>query len=96
MDELHKTRRILEAECKIRQAEDAKLQHLAVVSWLSAADSASDHEDSLAVQEKDPDSGRWLLEQHLIKDWVNLHRSSEPVLWINGKPGAGMGNQYFQ
>ncbi|KAF2815322.1 uncharacterized protein BDZ99DRAFT_516056 [Mytilinidion resinicola] len=89
MEELHETRRVLDDECKRRQDEDGKHRQLAVVSWLSAADSASDHEDAFAVHEDEPDSGSWLFQHDSTKDWIDPYSSSEPLLWINGKPGAG-------
>jgi len=89
MKELHEARSVLDDECKRRQEEDANRRQLAVVSWLSAADSASDHEHALAVHENEPRSGQWLFQQNAVKDWMDSGLSSEPLLWINGKPGAG-------
>lgn len=89
INELQQTRRIFEAECQRSQDEEAKKRQRAVIAWLSAADSATDHEDALAVQGNDPESGRWLFQQNSIKSWVDLHSLAEPLLWIKGKPGAG-------
>ncbi|KAF2492844.1 ankyrin [Lophium mytilinum] len=89
MEELHETRRVLDDECKRRQDEDSKRRQLAVISWLSAADSASDHEDAFAVHEDEPNSGLWLFQHNSVKDWIDPYSLSEPLLWINGNPGAG-------
>jgi hypothetical protein len=95
MNELHSTRKILDEECERRQAEDFSRQQLAVASWLNGADSASDHEDALVVYENDPESGRWLFQQSLIKNWIKSVPSRESLLWIHGKPGAGMVLHHF-
>lgn len=90
MQELRETRRVLEAECQKRQEQESTNRRLAVNAWLSPVDSVSDHDDALAVQQGDSDSGRWLLQQDLVREWSNPNSRSEPLLWINGKPGAGM------
>ena len=89
MQELHEARRASDVECESRKAEDEFRRQHAVVAWLSAADSANDHEDALSVHENGPESGAWLFQQDIIKDWIDECSVSEPRLWINGKPGAG-------
>lgn len=89
MKELHEARSVLDDECKRRQEEDANRRQLAVVSWLAAAGGVGGHEYALAVHENEPRSGQWLFQQDTIKDWMDACLSSEPLLWINGKPGAG-------
>ncbi|ORY19419.1 hypothetical protein BCR34DRAFT_128195 [Clohesyomyces aquaticus] len=89
MTELYEIRRMLEEECTKRQEEEAKSRHLAVINWLCAADSVSDHEEAISVQENNADSGIWFFEQETIRDWIDQSPSAEPVLWINGRPGAG-------
>jgi len=89
MKELHEARSVLNDDCERRKEEDFNRRQLAVVSWLSAADSASDHEHALSVHESEPHSGQWLFQQGEIKDWMDPSSASEPFLWINGKPGAG-------
>ncbi|KAF2686439.1 ankyrin [Lentithecium fluviatile CBS 122367] len=88
MAELHETRRLLEEENRRKLDEDTKLRQLAVTNWLRAADSTSDHQDALSVQENNSDSGLWLFKQNTIRDWVDQNPSTEPLLWINGRPGA--------
>ena len=90
---------------QIQEARDARLQlqtslasfereqnlakTITVVNWLSAADAALDHEDFAAKRHYVPDSGRWILEEQKIKDWLDPMESSVPIFWINGIPGAG-------
>lgn len=89
MKELHEARQTLEDECKNRRDEASKHRRLAVVSWLSPADSLSDHEDIFEIHQRDPENGLWLFQQPLVRDWVDPSSLSAPLLWINGKPGAG-------
>jgi hypothetical protein len=70
-----------------REANLAKT--LAVVSWLSAADAALNQEDFAAERQVVPGSGRWILEEPKIKDWLDPADSSVPIFWLNGIPGAG-------
>lgn len=93
IEELQKMRRALEDEFTRSQEEEVKKRQRTVVTWLSAADSTSDHDDSLAAQESLTDSGKWLLKQDLIRDWIVISPVVEPWLWISGKPGAGMMRQ---
>jgi len=59
-------------------------------SWLSAASSDVDQENAAKVREDYPNTGRWLLKQDLVRSWCDPRSSSIPLLWLNGKPGAGM------
>ncbi|CAO2653801.1 Nn.00g032120.m01.CDS01 [Neocucurbitaria sp. VM-36] len=89
MKEVHDGRRVLDAECRRRKDEEERYRQHAVISWLSAADSTSDHEEALAIHEEQPESGRWFFQQDVVKNWVNSCLSSDSILWVNGKPGAG-------
>jgi hypothetical protein len=70
-----------------REANLAKT--LAVVNWLSAADAGLDQEDFAAKRQVVPDSGRWILEESKVKNWLEPADSSLPIFWLNGIPGAG-------
>ena len=60
-----------------REANLAKT--LAVVSWLSAADAALNQEDFAAERQVVPGSGRWILEEPKVKDWLDPADSSVPI-----------------
>ncbi|OJD34180.1 zinc finger protein [Diplodia corticola] len=87
--ELREMRRSLEAQWQQTQNEEAERRKRAVTRWLSVEDITIDHDDALAVLEKNPQSGSWLFQQDLIRDWLDPQSFAEPLLWINGKPGAG-------
>ena len=52
---------------------------LAVVSWLSAADAALNQEDFATQRQVVPRSGRWILEEQKVKDWLDPADSSVPI-----------------
>jgi hypothetical protein len=70
-----------------REANLAKT--LAVVNWLAPADAALDQEDFAGKRQVVSGSGRWILEEPKIKDWLDPKDSSVPIFWLNGIPGAG-------
>jgi ankyrin repeat protein len=89
MEELYETRRAVDEDCKRQREKDENRRRDAAFSWLSAADSATDHEDALVIHEEGVASGEWLFRQDTIKDWMDPHSLPEPILWITGRPGAG-------
>jgi hypothetical protein len=62
---------------------------LAVVNWLSAADSSLDQEAFAATRNNIPDTGCWILRDPKVKDWLDPAECSVPVFWLHGIPGAG-------
>ncbi len=72
----------------IEQSQRQK-KHLDVVTWLSAVNPILDHEAAISVRQSHPSSGRWLLQDSKMKAWLDHSRSSVPLLWMNGIPGAG-------
>ena len=71
------------------ELEQNRIKTLAVVNWLSAADAHDDQDAFAAIRHDIPDTGRWILEESKIKDWLDPSQSSVPIIWLNGKPGAG-------
>jgi hypothetical protein len=80
------------AEAHVRALQEAELKNMQVVlrSWLSAASSDMDQENAAKVRGDYPNTGRWLLTKDLVRSWCEPNSSSIPLLWLNGKPGAGM------
>lgn len=64
-------------------------KRLAVVSWLSAADSDLDQEASVAERLEHPGTGRWIFDKPEMKAWCDPDSTLVPALWLNGIPGAG-------
>jgi hypothetical protein len=73
----------------ILEEAERKNRYLAVVNWLSATDAILDQEASKAMRSEDPSAGRWVFEESRMKAWMDPANSVVPLLWMNGKPGAG-------
>jgi hypothetical protein len=75
------------------QAESDRM-YLEVLNWFSAAQStAQDHEQFHNTWSQYPGSGKWILEDERVQDWMGLDIPISSLLWINGIPGAGL--QHF-
>lgn len=78
-------------EVEFRKIEQQAEQNrkLAVASWLSPANAESDHNSAASARHENPTSCQWVLEQNPIKRWLDPKYPLQPVLWVNGQPGAG-------
>ena len=58
------------------------------VAWIGASEG---QEDILAKLSKACDSshGHWILKEPIAVSWLGQDARDEPVIWLNGKPGAG-------
>jgi len=65
------------------------MKRIAVINWLSAADADADQVAFSAARQDIPDTGRWILDHLHIKTWLDRTQSTIPIVWLNGKPGAG-------
>ena len=74
-------------EAVLREQNLAKM--IAVVNWLSAADAALDQESLSEARYGIHATGRWILQEPRIKEWLDPADSSVPIFWLNGIPGAG-------
>lgn len=78
-------------EVEFRNIEQQAEQNrrLAVASWLSPANVETDHKAAASARYENPTSCQWILEQNPIKRWLDPKYPLQPVLWVNGQPGAG-------
>ncbi|KAH8800405.1 hypothetical protein F5884DRAFT_863111 [Xylogone sp. PMI_703] len=90
---------------QIQEARDARLQSevsfaafeqkqnymkkLAVINWLSAADSDIDQATFAMTRRDIPETGQWILSDPTIEIWLDPSQTTVPMVWLNGKPGAG-------
>jgi len=72
------------------QEDERKRRHVAVTAWLSPANSRLDQNNAASERKEYPETGRWLLDYHKVKSWLDQNSYSIPLLWISGIPGAGM------
>jgi hypothetical protein len=87
--ELQRGTKISEAEFE-RLREEEKLWRLNFVkSWLSPANTNADQRICASKWRKYPMTGRWILDDSLMKAWLDYDTCVMNLLWINGIPGAG-------
>lgn len=60
----------------------------AVCSWLSAAEDGQEEFLEDLANKRHPGTCIWVLEQEVIKAWVEP-TEIEPLVWLTGKPGGG-------
>lgn len=69
--------------------EDLRRSH-DVFNWLRATDVETDQYDLLKARADYPNTGRWLLDLPVFKDWFDpQYATIPPLLWLSGMPGAG-------
>ena len=73
---------------ELRLSEERR-RNMAVFQWLSSPDVQAAHERCLEARAWNPKSGHWVLADTSFQEWVDPLFCSTPLLWINGKPGAG-------
>ena len=74
------------------EKELRRMKIVAVVNWLSAADARDDQDAFNSMRNDIPGTGRWILGEPKIKEWLDPSQSSVPLIWLYGKPGAGQLN----
>ncbi|KAL1615551.1 hypothetical protein SLS54_008956 [Diplodia seriata] len=69
------TSKIKAVEANWQQIEDEETERRrrAIARWLAVEATIVDHEDALAVVEGNPNSGFWLFQQDLVKNWLDPH-----------------------
>jgi hypothetical protein len=77
------------------ELEQNHMKRIAVTNWLSAADADADQVAFSAARQDIPGTGRWILEQPDIKTWLDRSQKTVPMIWLNGKPGAGQCFWFF-
>ena len=77
--------RSLESE---RLRREANLRMM-VTQWLSAFDCETAQEEYRERRSVCQDPGRWLLNDHNFRKWVDFEHCPNPLLWLSGIPGAG-------
>ena len=46
-------------------------------------------QESASKKRRGSESGYWILRQKQFQDWSDIHMRVDPILWMNGIPGAG-------
>jgi hypothetical protein len=48
------------------------------------------HLEFQQIRQKFPETAKWILESDKIMNWIDGEIAPHPIIWINGKKGAGM------
>ena len=64
-------------------------RRVALEGKLQPANSIIDQEMAADTRREYPNTGRWILERPLMKDWIKPENESTSILWLSGIPGAG-------
>ena len=86
-----------EAELRFKQQEKVEIQRqkMEVMEWLAMtsveATPAKDQEYYAGKRKDYPASGQWLSSCREYQEWIDPQTTHISCIWLNGKPGAGMG-----
>jgi hypothetical protein len=88
-EEIRSIRINTEAQAIQRRQADLEWRQITVRNWLGTSNHMHEQEKGAAIRAEFPTSGDWLLQQDQFKAWFDRDYCSAPLLWLNGKPGAG-------
>jgi len=68
-------------------AKIARLQH--AVAWLSIDDRDQEARYERVSRRRHGETCKWVMRESHVESWI-INDSRQPILWLSGKPGAGM------
>ncbi|KAI9858937.1 MAG: hypothetical protein M1813_007239 [Trichoglossum hirsutum] len=68
---------------------ESEKKYIAVMEWISGANTKLDHESFRDIRHEYPGSGDWILKHEKIQNWKEADTPVSSILWLNGIPGAG-------
>lgn len=74
---------------EIAEAEK-KRRSLAVTDKIRPPNTRVDQEKAKETRQECPESGKWILQNAFLRDWMDLNCQNVLLLWVNGIPGAGI------
>lgn len=70
--------------------EEERKKRKAVKEWLAVGSlPRQNHKSFKSVWKGNANTGRWIVDHGHFKEWLNPKSCAEPILWLNGIPGAG-------
>jgi hypothetical protein len=72
------------------EEEERQKKYVAVMEWVSGAQTKLDHDSACDTRSECPESGRWILKNPDLENWKDASTPVSSILWLNGIPGAGM------
>ena len=86
--EAQRTRELAEGHLQDLEQTEKRKQLSVVLEKLEAPKYQTDHQTALEDR-YDSRSGNWVFKDDTFLDWIEARSSLDPVLYINGIPGAG-------
>jgi hypothetical protein len=65
----------------------AQLQH--AIAWLAVDDKAQENEFERISRRRHDETCEWVIQEPSMKSWMKADIRHQ-ILWLSGKPGAGM------
>lgn len=87
VNDIQITREASHEDFQIMRRKELDDRRASVQQWLGFASIETRHED--ASTDRHPGTGKWLLQHPKFQAWFDITYCMTPVLWLNGKPGAG-------
>ncbi|KAI2464722.1 hypothetical protein F4781DRAFT_411946 [Annulohypoxylon bovei var. microspora] len=88
-EEIQQIRENERRKFEVDQRVETDRRRLRVIQWLSSYSMETLQEKYKETRSICSDSGRWLINDPQFQNWLDPNQSLRPLLWINGKPGAG-------
>lgn len=78
-------------EARHQATVEQQNKHNALIEWFSMPPgSSSDHQRFCETRSDSGITGSWILKNEKLRNWTEEDPPSSSILWVNGKPGAGM------
>lgn len=90
IEDFRRTREVEDLRLKqmLETQESQRLRDL--YSWMQSPNVENDQSQFTMIRSRVPDSGRWILDNPSLKDWLHPKFPTIPaLLWVNEIPGAG-------
>ncbi|KAJ4353923.1 uncharacterized protein N0V89_005654 [Didymosphaeria variabile] len=81
-----------ETKAKLEElvVEERTKKLVAVKEWFAVGSiQEEDHSKFTGIREKYKDTGKWIMKNDNIKDWMDADNPATPIVWLTGMPGAG-------
>ncbi|KAL8303462.1 hypothetical protein RB597_005051 [Gaeumannomyces tritici] len=88
-EETQSIRAAAEENLKQTKEDTQRRRRRDVFQWLGSADMEAVHERHVTARAWSSKSCNWLAQDPVFKDWFDSDFCTMPLLWLNGKPGAG-------
>ncbi|KAI0376441.1 hypothetical protein F5Y04DRAFT_210207 [Hypomontagnella monticulosa] len=87
--EIQRLRDVAKLELEAHMSDEIYRRQQRVAQWLSPFGVDDLQDQYREIRSICADAGRWLLDNSRFQNWINPNQCLQPLLWINGIPGAG-------